>query len=210
MYSRNQFFVHAHPSSTMHLIFLSPSMFSHDRGWSKPDCSLCSLWIGDNPVLAAIFLWSLSAPPPTTRHWSLMWCGTELWAFWQGSQKRKQFPGNFNCSTLKTSDWAISGFKFPATTAWWTSAVFKQLQLRRYHWRLVSSLRQIFCAQRAAGMTPVLKIRVFSNKTVKVPDTWLPRAFPSYLIIDNLWGQCLRVCFNITIFLIEEKYGSST
>lgn len=57
--------------------------------------------------------------------------------------------------TLKTSDRVISGFKFPSVTPTWASAILKQLQLWRYHWRLVSSLRQIFCAQRAAGMTPV-------------------------------------------------------
>lgn len=198
-YSRNQFFVYVHPSSTVHLIFLFVSCFLI-KEVDQNQTALCALWPGGNPILAAIFLWRLSALPFMTRCWCVMWWGTEMSVFWQGSQK--QFLGNLNCSkleiTLKTSNQVISGFKFPATTASWTSAVLRQLQLWRYHWRLVSSLRQ-------------------RDQTVKMPDTWLPRVFLSYLIICNLfWKQnrprhwCLWVCFNITIFLIEEKYSSCT
>lgn len=122
-YSRNQFFVYVHPSSTVHLIFLFVSCFLI-KEVDQNQTALCALWPGGNPILAAIFLWRLSALPFMTRCWCVMWWGTEMSVFWQGSQK--QFLGNLNCSkleiTLKTSNQVISGFKFPATTASWTSA----------------------------------------------------------------------------------------
>lgn len=132
--------------------------------------------------------------------------------------------------TLKTTDQTMSSFKFPTVSHPHKPLQSWSCQLRKYHWswRLMPSLRQMFCTQRAAVMIPFWRSGSSITKLQRCQtDTWLARDFLSYLLeipsenktdqktLNNIkltasMGWDLRVCFNTAVFLIEEKYDSCT
>lgn len=182
MYSRNQFFVHIHASSTMHIIFLSPSMFSHERGWSKPDPSLCFLKVlcwWQSSFGCHFSMEPLSHPPSQP--------GISLWCDGGKKSSGKEARNVSNSlatlivpskKTLKTTDQAMSSFKFPTVSHPHQPLQSWSCQLRKYHWswRLMPSLRQIFCTQRAAVTIPVWRSGSSITKLRRCQtDTWLTR-----------------------------------